>query len=223
MNGDWPGDDPFEHPGFGADHLGADHLGTDHLGSDDPSADDLGTGHLGLDDPGTDNPGTDHLGSDDDLSADDPGTDHLGSDDPGADAPGIDEPFGHDPAEHDHLGAPEHPAVVEPAVQHEPAPSEVAPPQEHPAAAGADHVDTLPQHVDASPFPPYLEVDVTPADGQDWVDPYLLGAPERAFTPDTDPRAALHHLAAAEGADPARSEDPAIRALALFWATTPQA
>jgi hypothetical protein len=41
-----------------------------------------------------------------------------------------------------------------------------------------------PQPVDAMPFPPLLDLDVTPSDGQPWVDPDLLGA-------DTVGRAAL--------------------------------
>jgi hypothetical protein len=226
MNGDWPGDDPFEHPGLGADHLGGDPLGTedlvaDHLGADHFDTGGPGTDHLGLHDLGPDDLGLD------DLGPGHLGTGHLGTDDPGAGDPGADgsdaagQPYDHDPAHHDYLAAGEHPYAAELVLEHEPptdvAPAEVGPFEGHPVPTGPEHLDALPQHIDTSPFPAHLEVDVTPADGRDWVDPYLLGEPEGAFAPDIDVDGALHHLQAAEGADPARSEDPAIRALALFW------
>lgn len=94
-----------------------------------------------------------------------------------------------------------------------------------------------PQPVDALPFPPSLALDVTPADGQPWVDPGLLGAdiaapdltadpPDGlALAPPVDPPAdLLADLDAADGGDGAAgpaalaaSADPAIRTLAAYW------
>jgi hypothetical protein len=95
-----------------------------------------------------------------------------------------------------------------------------------------------PQPVDAMSFPPLLDLDVTPSDGQPWVDPGLLGtdvaglaepggdpASGLALDPPADPPAALlADLHAADGgAGPAtsgalaESGDPAIRALAAYW------
>jgi hypothetical protein len=86
--------------------------------------------------------------------------------------------------------------------------------------------------VESDPFPPALEIDVSPADGGPWVDPRLLGgADERAAdlsvpdpVPPTDPPAALlSDLAAADGEPDAGwdevhgSDDPAVRALAARW------
>lgn len=84
-----------------------------------------------------------------------------------------------------------------------------------PYAAGGD-----------DPFPPALEVGVSPADGGPWADPDLLGADSTLPPPDeaADPPAALRSdLAAADGepgADWAAlrgSDDPAIRTLATLW------
>jgi hypothetical protein len=98
-----------------------------------------------------------------------------------------------------------------------------------------------PQPVDAMPFPPLLDLDVTPSDGQAWVDPALaggtgldgaglgdddLGGDVLGVEPSADPPAALlADLHAADGggddapslAALATSEDPAIRALAAHW------
>ncbi len=90
---------------------------------------------------------------------------------------------------------------------------------EAPYAAGGD-----------DPFPPALDVGVTPADGGPWADPELLGADTPLPPPDPagDPPAALRaDLAAADGepgADWAAlrgSDDPAVRTLAAFWQPRP--
>lgn len=158
------------------------------------------------DDLGTDHFGTDHLAADPGLDLGHESHESHDEYDPGHDDPAVPED-----ADQDH--------TPEPTVEHEPA--DLPPAQaaaydlEEPAP---DHGDALPQPVDSSPFPPHLEVDMTPADGQDWIDAQLLGEPEPAFTADPEPDAApLADLRAAEGADPAATEDPAIRALALFW------
>jgi hypothetical protein len=79
------------------------------------------------------------------------------------------------------------------------------------------------------PFPPALELDVTPVDGQPWVDPELLGGDhplEPAGPEPVDPPAALLadlHAADGGGDEPASAEalaasdDPAIRALTAYW------
>lgn len=93
----------------------------------------------------------------------------------------------------------------------------------------------LPQPADASPFPPPLDLDVVPPDGSDWVDPGLLGEPSAEwgagvdpapFVAMDDPHALLADLHAADLAEGepswdalAGSDDPAIRALALHWAS----
>jgi hypothetical protein len=81
----------------------------------------------------------------------------------------------------------------------------------------------------ADPFPPALDVDIEPGDGGPWVDPDLLGGPERwtGSGPElaaVDPPAALlPDLAAADGDPDAGwdalrdSDDPAVRALTLHW------
>jgi hypothetical protein len=183
----------FEDP-FAGDHLdhlsGSDHFGGDHFGGDHFE------GNLGGDDLGGDHLGLgeDLSGADHDTGFHDSGYEHAGHD-------AYDPETGHEPQ----------PAEEPPGV----APDHVDLSADHVAAAGDG---TLPHSVDTSPFPPHLEVDVTPADGQDWVDPEHLGEPEPAFLAGTDsPQALLAGLHESEGADPTGSDDPAIRALALFW------
>ncbi len=192
MSGDWPGDDPF------GNH-------------------DYGDGHLNGDDPGSGYE-LDHGAFDHDLVADEPADDddqaeHPGHGDPAA---GYDADPAADPDPDADADAADHADV---------APIDERPPAYEAEPGYVDHDGTLPQHVDTSPFPPYLDVDVAPSDGRDWVDPHLLGEPEPASTADADAASAdggsadaLHDLHAAEGADPAQSDDPAVRALALFWA-----
>lgn len=192
-------DDPFAGEHFDAGH-GAEHLGAD---------------------------GTDHLGLADDAT----GADH----DAGYHAdPGFEHDAGHDGGYADHDGAYAEPAAGHDGGGHDdPQPAEEPPGDadhgiDHPADLTAhpadaqtsqlDGTDTLPHSVDTSPFPPHLEVDVTPADGQDWVDPDHLGEPEPGYLAGTEsPQALLAGLHETEGADPATSDDPAIRSLALFW------
>jgi len=77
-------------------------------------------------------------------------------------------------------------------------------------------------------YPPQLDVTISPADGQDWVDPGLLGADvdsEPVVPPDyAPPEELLASLHTADGSDApatwdamATSDDPAVRALATFW------
>ncbi len=86
---------------------------------------------------------------------------------------------------------------------------------DQPAAAGGP-----------DPFPPALEVDLTPPDGGPWADPDLLGGDDTALPPPSpgdSPAALRADLAAADwdpGADWAAlagSDDPAVRALAALW------
>jgi hypothetical protein len=89
----------------------------------------------------------------------------------------------------------------------------------------------------SDPFPPALDLDVQPADGGPWVDPALLGGPDRwtAGAPGPDlagpadpPAALLPDLAAADGDPDAGwetlrdSADPAVRALAVHWHPGPE-
>jgi hypothetical protein len=197
MSTDWTGDDPFGP----ADHHDADHheLEPDPLAGGDHD-------HLGADLPAADHPTADY------PAADHPAAEPLAGG-PYPDAPGSGQPdLPDDPA---WPADPGHGAADSGALEHEPT---AVPPEADPPAAQPDHTDALPQHLDTSPFPPHLEVDVVAADGLDWVDPHLLGEPENAgYAPALDNAAALAGLRAAEGADPAGSEDPAVRALALFW------
>lgn len=80
--------------------------------------------------------------------------------------------------------------------------------------------------IGADPFPPALDMDVTPADGGPWTDPELIGGGTDDWSADpvTDPPAALlPDLAAADGDPDASweslhdSDDPAVRALAAHW------
>lgn len=77
---------------------------------------------------------------------------------------------------------------------------------------------------DDDPFPPALDLDVTPADGGPWTDPELIGGTADWSADPTDPPAALRSdLAAADGDPDAGwaalqdSDDPAVRALATNW------
>jgi hypothetical protein len=80
----------------------------------------------------------------------------------------------------------------------------------------------------ADPFPPALDMDVTPAVDGPWVDPGLLGEPDDwagadPAGPADPPEAILPDLAAADGNPDADwsalrdSEDPAVRALTTHW------
>lgn len=109
-------------------------------------------------------------------------------------------------------------------------------PEDH-GALPADEISLEPEPAaDAAGFdPPMLEVSISPADGQDWVDPGLLGgaAGDAGDVGDLGPEPAalyaapddlLSSLHAAEGSDTgadwdslAGSDDPAVRALAEFW------
>lgn len=166
--------------------------------------------------------GHDHLGDHDDHLA---FADHAGL---GEDAMGADHDAGyhdagyHDDTSYDHDSYDHAP---EPDHDPEPAAEPAGVPEEHHVAADheveqLDGTDSLPHPVDTSPFPPHLEVDVSPVDGQDWVDPTHLGDPEPAYEPTTEsPQALLAGLHETEGADPTTSDDPAIRALALYWSS----
>ena len=183
----------------------------------------------GLDDPGFTDLGHEHGLLHDDLS----------------------DPHGHADAEHlaGHGGAGEHPDGASDEADHPADPAHpVGPDPAHPAEPGhpgqptepADRADAEPAesvvdgpepvpHGAESPFPPALDLDVTPADGQPWVDPSLLGAdhdPGPPLAEPTDPPAALLadlHAADGGGDEPASaaslaaSDDPAIRALAAYW------
>lgn len=91
----------------------------------------------------------------------------------------------------------------------------------------ADPTGAGPWDDPADSFPPVLDLDVTPADGQDWVDPDLLGGPGTGvspFAPVDPPEALLSDLYQADGGadtpswdEVSASDDPAIRALAAFW------
>lgn len=157
--------------------------------------------------------------------------DHHGGDAPFDWAAGADE---HQPAE-----LPEEPTLpdhfpdepLDPAVAD---PADADQPQGLPAEPPADWSDPVgwtddPQPYAAGgddPFPPALEVGVSPADGGPWADPDLLGADTTLPPPEPagDAPAALRaDLAAADGepgADWAAlrgSDDPAVRTLAAFW------
>jgi hypothetical protein len=109
---------------------------------------------------------------------------------------------------------------ADPAVEHEPW-----------SAAGLDLTDAGTDPAgwadggDPDPFPPSLELDVTPADGGPWTDPDLLGAgpADWAAAPADPPSALLPDLATADAdpdatwADLQDSDDPAVRALAQHW------
>jgi hypothetical protein len=83
---------------------------------------------------------------------------------------------------------------------------------------------------DADPFPPPVQLDVGPADG-DWTDPDLLGtaasvdpASDPASDPAADSAEALRADLAVAAGDPEAgwaalldSDDPAVRALAKRW------
>jgi len=114
---------------------------------------------------------------------------------------------------------------------------------EHSAAEGhtADDphtADELPEslageHTEVAPveeaYPPHLDVAISPTDGQEWVDPGLLGGeidhePVAHLAP---PAELLDSLHAADGGDgePSwdaahNSADPAVRSLAAFWHPT---
>lgn len=93
-----------------------------------------------------------------------------------------------------------------------------------PADPGTDPA-TWADGTGADPFPPALDMDVTPADGGPWTDPELIGGTDDwSAVPVTDPPAALlPDLAAADGDPDAGweslhdSDDPAVRALATHW------
>lgn len=103
----------------------------------------------------------------------------------------------------------------------------------HDAASDTGHDDGaepwgLAQPVDAHAFPPHLDLDVVPADGLSWVDVDLLGdataVPTAPLVLPDSPQALLADLHREDGADGApswqtvaESDDPAVRALTLFW------
>jgi hypothetical protein len=90
-----------------------------------------------------------------------------------------------------------------------------------PADSGADHIDDV--------YPPHLEVAISPTDGQEWVDPGLLGDDHGDLEQEQGPSMAssdelLGSLHAVDGSDgePSwdaahNSDDPAVRSLAAFW------
>jgi hypothetical protein len=108
----------------------------------------------------------------------------------------------------------------------EPGPVEVDSPASAEPAAWLDGTDPAGWADTAGasdPFPPPIDLGVRPRDGR-WVDPDLLGPAADAGDPPIDPAdALLADLAAADG-DPGagwatlhRSDDPAVRALAVRW------
>lgn len=94
-----------------------------------------------------------------------------------------------------------------------------------------DLPDSLEEHLAEpagdEPYPPHLDVAITPADGQEWVDPSLLGDDHLEAEPVShlaSPEELLGSLHEASGSDgePSweaahNSDDPAIRSLAAFW------
>jgi hypothetical protein len=195
----------------------------------------------------------DHLGAEPDWA--EPDT-HLaepaGLDDPFGSPPGPDpDPADPDAADSDHTD----PAPAEPAGLPAEHPADWSGSDADPSGAGSadwdapfsdgfavdepdpgDGTDPAGWTADAGadPFPPALDLDVAPADGGPWVDPDLLGGPDRwtagATGPDpVDPPAALlPDLAAADGDPDAGwdtlrdSDDPAVRALAGHWRPGPE-
>lgn len=91
--------------------------------------------------------------------------------------------------------------------------------------------ESLEEHVTEpaadAPYPPHLDVAITPTDGQEWVDPGLLGddhleaEPVSHLASPEELLGSLHDAAGSDG-EPSweaahNSEDPAIRSLAAFW------
>jgi hypothetical protein len=108
-------------------------------------------------------------------------------------------------------------------------------PIDDPVPADADHqlvddIGTLPaEEIAPEPEaagvePALYEAPFSPADGQDWVDPGLLGGGTGPFAEFAPPDELLSSLHAADGSDAApdwdalcASDDPAVRSLAQFW------
>lgn len=147
------------------------------------------------------------------------------SHDPGFDHETGDSGFTHDDAllsDHE-----THPLTEDDHWQHEPAADD------HVAAVdtGHDLPDSLEEHVTEpagdETYPPHIDVAITPTDGQEWVDPNLLGDDHLEAEPVShlaSPEELLGSLHEASGSDgePSweaahNSEDPAIRSLAAFW------
>ncbi len=128
--------------------------------------------------------------------------------------------LGHETYEHDDFG---HVADHEQTDPH----TETELPESLAESAGADHLvagdDTYPPHLDLT------EVTVSPADGQEWVDPGLLGGEHTDVdldqsAPAASPEELLDSLHSADGSEgepswdaALNSDDPAVRSLAAFW------
>jgi hypothetical protein len=147
------------------------------------------------------------------------------SHDPGFEHDTGDSAFGHDDAllggDHD-----THPLTDDDHWQHEPA-------GDHSTvdADAHDLPDSLEEHV-AEPagdeaYPPHLDVAITPTDGQEWVDPNLLGddhleaEPVSHLASSEELLGSLHESSGSDG-EPSweaahNSDDPAVRSLAAFW------
>ncbi|HVX44179.1 MAG TPA: hypothetical protein VHC49_09840 [Mycobacteriales bacterium] len=88
----------------------------------------------------------------------------------------------------------------------------------------AEEIALEPAAASIEPLP--FEVPFGPVDGQDWVDPGLLGGdagpePVADYAPPEELLSSLHAAGGAEGAADwdvlGASDDPAVRALAEFW------
>jgi hypothetical protein len=120
-----------------------------------------------------------------------------------------------------------HPLTDDDHWQHEPADDHS---YEH-ADDAHELPDSLEEHLAEpagdEPYPPHLDVAITPTDGQEWVDPSLLGddhleaEPVSHLASPEELLGSLHDAAGSDG-EPSwdaahNSEDPAIRSLAAFW------
>jgi hypothetical protein len=151
---------------------------------------------------------------------------------------GLDDGLGHDGLDqgdlahdpYDHFTAEDHYAADhEPTDPHTDPHTEAELPESLAEHAGADHLvaddDTYPPHLDLT------EVTVSPTDGQEWVDPGLLGDEhtdvalgDGATAPVASPEELLDSLHSADGSEgepswdaALNSDDPAVRSLAAFW------
>lgn len=133
--------------------------------------------------------------------------------------------LGHETYEHDYTETDHYAADHEQTDPH----TETELPESLAESAGADHLvaadDTYPPHLDLT------EVTVSPADGQEWVDPSLLGDEHTDLDldqgtggPAASPEELLDSLHSADGSEgepswdaALNSDDPAVRSLAAFW------